>query len=165
MENENSRIEATNPDLDGMEQDYISAINEIKANSVPKDSYAKLKEENQKLLRSLMNGETISAEIAKPKANIEELHKKFTTPNSQLSNLEFVKTTLELRDARIEAGYPDPFLPIGKQIAPTAEDIQKAEKVASIYQECIDYADGDSELFTQELMRRTADTMPRRKAR
>ena len=52
-------------------------------------------------------------------------------------------------------GQPDPFLPMGAQIAPTADDEAKAEKAAQIYQECIDYADGDSKLFTQELMRRT----------
>ena len=44
---------------------------------------------------------------------------------------------------------------MGAQISPTAEDVQVAEKVAQIYQECVDYADGDSALFTQELQRRT----------
>lgn len=41
------------------EVDYVQAINDLKANSVPKDQYAKLKEENSRLLKSIINGETI----------------------------------------------------------------------------------------------------------
>jgi len=66
-----------------------------------------------------------------------------------------MKLTLELRNTLIAKGERDPFLPYGSQIAPTPEDVEKAEKAAQIYQECIDYADGDSKLFTQELQRRT----------
>ena len=54
-------------------------------------------------------------------------------------------------------GEPDPFLPYGKQISPTRQDEETAAKVAQIYQECIDYAEGDSEVFTNELQRRTRD--------
>ena len=71
------------------------------------------------------------------------------------NNLDYVKLALELRSSLIAEGKPDPFLPMGSQIAPTADDVEKAEKVAQVYQECIDYVDGDSKLFTQELMRRT----------
>ena len=64
---------------------------------------------------------------------------------------------MELRKQLIAKGEPDPFLPVGQQIQPTDFDIQTADKVASVLQECVDYADGDSEVFTNELMRRTID--------
>lgn len=54
-------------------------------------------------------------------------------------------------------GKPDPFLPVGNQIAPTDDDIAAAERVAKVLQECVDYADGDSAVFTNELQRRTID--------
>ena len=57
----------------------------------------------------------------------------------------------------MENGQPDPFIPVGKQISPSREDIEIAEKVAQVYKECIEYANGDSEVFTNELMRRTRD--------
>lgn len=64
----------------------------------------------------------------------------------------------------IESGNPDPFLPIGLRIAPTQEDIQAAERVADVLQQCLDYADGDNALFTAEFQRRTMNVpMPSRK--
>ena len=54
---------------------------------------------------------------------------------------------------RIE-GELDPFVPIGNKIKPTDDDFAKADKVAAVLQECVDYADGDSNVFTDELKRR-----------
>ena len=78
--------------------------------------------------------------------------------------MEFVKNTLALRQAIIDSGKPDPFLPMGNKIIPSDEDIATATRVANVLQECVDYADGDSAAFTNELQRRTVDIpMPRRK--
>ena len=57
----------------------------------------------------------------------------------------------------ISEGKPDPFLPIGEQILPTDEDVAAANKVAAVLQECVDYAEGDSAVFTNELQRRLVD--------
>ena len=51
--------------------DYIEAIKEIKENSVDKETYLKLKEENKKLLNSLVNGETLPAESQEQKVDID----------------------------------------------------------------------------------------------
>ena len=61
----------------------------------------------------------------------------------------------------IAEGKPDPFLPIGKQIMPTNEDIEAANRVAEVFQSCVDYAEGDSAVFTNELQRRTIDIKAR----
>ena len=37
-------------------QDYLSAISELKKNSVPKEEYAKLREENKQLLKTITDG-------------------------------------------------------------------------------------------------------------
>lgn len=143
---------------------YIEAIKEMKKNSVSKDAYEKLQKENKQLLSSLINGNQIDLQPTQEKApvDIDALRKELFNKDAEYSNLEFATKALELRDAVIEAGEPDPFLPIGNQISPTDEDVNKANKVAEALKSCIDYADGNSEIFTQELMRITVDTAPRK---
>lgn len=134
---------------------YIEAIKEIKANSVDKEVYRKLQEENKQLLNSLVNGETLTAEDVEPKESIEELRSKlFGTKRKDLTNLEFVDNSLKLRTALIESGEIDPFVPVGSKIKPTDEDFAKAKKVAEVLQECVDYAEGNPDVFTDELKRR-----------
>ena len=73
----------------------------------------------------------------------------YLQPNDcNLSNLEFWQKTLALREAVMEQGDPDPFLPVGTKISPTDDDVVKAENVAKVVQECIEEADGNSEVFT-----------------
>ena len=134
---------------------YIEAIKEMKANTVDKEAYLKLKEENKQLLNSLVNGEEIKGQDAEQKESIEELRSKlFGTKRKDLNNLDFVENALKLRNALMEAGQTDPFVPNGSKIKPTDEDFAKAKKVADTLQECVDYADGDPDVFTDELKRR-----------
>ena len=147
----------------GMEADYIAQIQELKNNSVSREAYEAMREENRKLLTSLVNGTGKSAEEpAAAKKSIEELRKNLFNSDS-LSNLEYCKTAVELRDRLIEEGHPDPFLPSGKNIVATDEDIACANRVAAALKQCIDYADGDSAIFTNELQRITVDTAPHRR--
>ena len=134
-------------------QDYLEAIQSLKQNSVDRSEYEKLKAENKKLINAVVNGQSADVESKPEYRDANEIREELF--NHEHSNLDYVKLALELRSTLMAEGNPDPFLPMGSQIAPTAEDEAKAEKVAQIYQECIDYADGDSKLFTQELMRRT----------
>ena len=134
---------------------YIEAIKEMKANTVDKEAYLKLKEENKQLLNSLVNGEEIKGQDAEQKESIEELRSKlFGTKRKDLNNLDFVENALKLRNALMVAGQTDPFVPNGSKIKPTDEDCAKAKKVADTLQECVDYADGDPDVFTDELKRR-----------
>lgn len=145
LRNEESVVDST--------EDYLAAIKELKQNTVDRQEYEKLKAENKRLINEVVNGQVVDVEAKSshrdPDAIREELF------NNEHTNLDYIKLALELRSSLMAEGKPDPFLPMGAQIAPTAEDVDKAEKAAQIYQECIDYADGDSKLFTQELQRRT----------
>jgi hypothetical protein len=139
--------------------DYISAINEIKQNSVDRKQYDKLKAENQKLLEALVDGKQIDVP-KKEEPNIPELRKKLF--GEDLNNLEYVNTALKLRDALIEKGETDPFLPVGDKVNLTQDAVDKAEHVANVLKECVEFADGDSGIFTAELQRRTIEAMPMR---
>lgn len=163
MEEEILNSESGNEQSEGT-IDYIEALKEMKQNTVPKSEYAKLKEENAKLLRNIINGEELPDDMKQhaetPKADIDALRKELYSGKNEMTNLEYISKTMELRDALIESGEPDPFVPSGHKLMPTREDVERAQAVADIYRECIDYANGDSEIFTQELMRRTVDAAP-----
>lgn len=135
--------------------DYIAAIKELKENSVDRSKYDALKAENKKLLDSIVNGTEIAQPAVEDKKSIEELRAAYLKEDQ--SNLDYITNTLKLREAIIAEGKPDPFLPIGEQIMPTDDDVKTAEKVAQVLQECVDYAEGDSAVFTNELQRRLVD--------
>ena len=147
-------------------QDYLAAIKELKENSVNRSEYEKLRAENKKLIDTVVNGLPGQEEqvvVKHSKEQIDDLRNDLFNSPRELNNLEFITKTMELREALMENGEPDPFLPVGKQISPTRDDIEGAEKVAQVYKECIEYAEGDSEVFTNELMRRTRDVkLPRK---
>ena len=135
--------------------DYIAAIKELKENSVDRSKYDALKAENKKLLDSIVNGTDVDLPAKEEKKSVEELRKEYLKEDQ--SNLEYITNTLKLREAIIAEGKPDPFLPIGNQIMPTDDDVKTANKVAQVLQECVDYAEGDSAVFTNELQRRMVD--------
>lgn len=145
--------------VDDTAVDYISAINELKQNTVDRSKYNELRAENKKLLESIVNGQQI--EIAQPEAkkSVEELREEWLNPDN--TNLQYIDSALKLREALIAEGKPDPFLPVGRQILPTDDDIACANKVASVLQECVDYAEGDSYAFTNELQRKLVDVKTR----
>lgn len=142
---------------ENVEQDtnnYIEAIKEMKANSVSKDAYKKLQDENKKLLESLIAGETIEAPktTVEEKVDLNELRKHLDEAESPI---DYCKTSLKLHEETLkQLGYND-YLPNGKKIRPTKEDEEKANLFIEQIKECIDYADGDDQLFIQELQRRT----------
>ena len=151
---EEKELNVTGEKVEDMTPDYLAAINELKQNSVNREDYNKLKAENKKLLDSIVNN--VPVEVQSPqRKSIEELRAAYLKEDQ--TNLEYISNTLKLREALISEGKPDPFLPIGEQILPTDEDVAAANKVASVLQECVDYAEGDSAVFTNELQRRLVD--------
>lgn len=151
-ENEQSVTQQENVEQDT--NNYIEAIKEIKANSVSKDAYKKLQDENKKLLESLIAGETIEAPktTVEEKVDLNELRKHLDEAESPI---DYCKTSLKLHEETLkQLGYND-YLPNGKKIRPTKEDEEKANLFIEQIKECIDYADGDDQLFIQELQRRT----------
>lgn len=155
-----TQVESGQENVNGGE-DYIKALKEMKERTVSKEQYDKLKAENCQLLQALVNGETI--EQPKPEENVDlnELRKSLFSPESDLSNLQYMEKTLKLRQEIIKQGGRDPFLPIGEKVNVTHDQIEAAERSAQIFQECVDFAQGDSGVFTAELQRRTKDVMPR----
>lgn len=136
-------------------EQYIAAIEEMRANTVSRDAYNKLRSENKQLLDALVSGKELPKEptVAPTPA---ELRKKLFG-GEDMSNLEYVETALTLRNSLIEAGERDPFLPYGDKVDITPEQIDTANKVAAGLQEMVDFAEGDSGVFSAEYQRRVKD--------
>ena len=140
------------------DEDLISAFKEMKKTHVPKEKYEKEREEKQQLLQMLVKGETIEApQASQNEVDIDQLRKELYSGKSDLNNLEYVSKTLQLRKALIEKGERDPFLPVGDRVTVTADHYEKADQVAQLLEECVEFADGDSGIFTAEYQRRVKD--------
>lgn len=168
MENDNVTNEELNNSENGTASEYIQAINEMKKNTVSKEEFDKLKEENKMLLNSLVNDVHTEGEEEKKEdaVDISKLREElFSTDNQDMTNLDYITKVMALRKALMDKGERDPFLPSGQNILPTDEDIKTANRVAEVYQNCIDIADGNPDIFTQELQRVTVDVAPQNKRR
>lgn len=161
MQNEELLTSETGEVIDNT--DYITAIKELKQNSVDKAKYDNLKQENKKLLNALVNGQEYEQPSVQNKANIDELRKKLNTEG--ITNLEYVDTALKLRDALILDGQDDPFIPQGSKYSPTQVDYDRANRVAQVLQEMVDDSDGNPEIFLNEYQKRVKDTTPTRAKR
>ena len=136
-------------------QNYIDTIQQLKENTVDRAKYEKLMAENKQLLNTLVNGGSIEQSVAKKEVDIPKLTDEILFGYN--NNLEYWQKSLELRNALLEAGKPDPFIS-RDPLNPASENAAAtAEKVAQVVQECIDYANGDNGVFTAELQRRTVD--------
>lgn len=149
IENENIELENIPEDMDA-----VDIINNLKENSVSKERYDKLVAENRKLMKSLANGERLEGEAPK-KPDINELRNSlYGEPDGDISNIEYIKRSLALRELNLELhgtdDYAGPY--------PTEEQLQNAQATAETFQECIDIAQGDDAVFTAELQRHFKDT-------
>lgn len=148
-------VEVTENQQTSGDVDYISALNEMKRNSVPVEKYDKLLAEQKKLLEAYCNGNPLASENLPPKKTIEELRRDLFDPKgSNELNLNYVKNALELREQIMNNGGIDPFLPNDYH----DDDVATAARVACAFQHCIDYADGNPDLFTSELQRITTES-------
>ena len=150
------------------EQNYIDTIKKLKENSVEKDKYNKVIEENKQLLKALTESRPPEQKEEAPKVDIQKLRKElYENEGKGLTNLQYIEKTLELRKALLEETGEDFFV---KRTNATQQDYERAEKTATILQECVDFAraSGDSNtgdsnisnIFNAELQRRLEERKP-----
>lgn len=140
-------------------QHYIEAINNLKATTVSKSKYDKLVEENKNLVNSLVNGDYTAAanNTVTEKKSIEDIMKEQAKYANKTDVIGYVETALEFRDRILEETGEDVFMSRGTNINPTQESYLSAQKTADIYRECLDYANGNGQVFINELQRRMTD--------
>lgn len=140
------------------DSDILKKFVELQKNSVPLDKYNEKVKQCQDLMDCIVEGKTPDGIDEKIEVDIDELRKNLF--GKDLTNLEYAKNALALRDELIRRGEQDPFLPSGTNVVLTANDYVEAQKVADAFAYCIEYANGDDQAFTNELMRLTKDNSP-----
>lgn len=140
------------------ETDYIQAIKDLKENTVSRDAFMKLKEENKRLISSLVEGKGEDGKPQKEVVDIGQLRNDLFNRDKVRTNLDHITASLKLRQANLDAGKGDDYIPMGVRYAPTSSDKEAAERVAAELQKCVDYADGDPDVFNSELQRVLKDT-------
>lgn len=144
------------PSINVTDKDLLDAFMELKKTSVPKSQYDEKCKQNKELMECIIDGQMPEGlEFKQPTVDVDELRKNLF--GKECTNLEYAENALKLRDELIRQGKPDPFLPVSSQYAPSNEDLVAAEKVAGAFRHCIEKAEGDSSIFTAELMRLTQD--------
>lgn len=143
--------------------ELAKAFKELKENSVSKEDYEKLQKENKELVAQIINGDggAGNGQPTPEKVDIKALREEIYGPKgADLSNLDYWKKTLKLRNAVIEQEGYDPFLPHGSKIKPSEYDAERAKAVAETVQKCIDEANDNSEVFTALLQAETSNDSP-----
>lgn len=149
-----------NPEMNnGQEEenvDYIQTIEQMRQNSVSKDKYEKLKEENKKLLNTLATGGQIQAE--EQKVDVDKLWEDiFNVRKKPLTDMEVVDKLLKIRESCLENEYRDIFVYGGPEFVPEASDYASAQQTAEVYQKCLDEADKSPRAFKAALIDNMVD--------
>ena len=151
MEN-NENVEIETPEMN-----YAEVIKNLKATTVSREEYERVMNENKTLANALATSpakSTDDAEVELPTDEyIDGLRKKLFKINGGLSNREFIKTSLDLRDALIARGERDPFLPVNKEYIDNPSDMAAVNNLANGLREIVDYCGQDDSLFNSELKR------------
>ena len=134
------------------DQEYLDEIEHLRDTTVPKEEYAKLKATNNELLKRLAKGDFDPQQEKPEEVDLNALRKSIF--QGSVTNLEYVKNALKLREEIIKKEGKDIFLPYGHNYTASQEDIDKAQNVADVLQECVDESDGNSQVFTAILQSR-----------
>lgn len=152
----NLTSESANEDNAGTEFDPVQALKELKANSVPKSEYDKACADRDKYLKAIFEGGE-SPEPDNTPVDVDALRKELFGGQKDLSNLEYAQKALQLRNELIDKQGVDIFVGKGYKFTPKNEDYESAQRLAEGLEYCIEVAEGDTDIFTRELMRITDD--------
>ena len=142
---------------DDKDESEVEALKKLKASTVPKKKYEELEAKYKQALDAIIDGNSVETEIVddNKKPTISELRSKLYGPgHKDMTNLEYVSNTLELRKQIMEQGGTDPFVPVGRKVKATYQDFETANSIADVLEECVKAADGDPVAFNNELRKR-----------
>lgn len=127
--------------------DYIEEINKLKANTVTKDEYNKLVGENKKLLDSILNGSGEGGGSKENEIKLESSETYRKMLGEDMTNLDYITTCLNLREAVLAEGGEDPFCMSNTEGNISDEQRESAERVAEGLKFMVAEADGDPDYF------------------
>lgn len=133
--------------------DYLTAIKELKQNSVSKEKYDALVTEKKNLLDALVNGKEVSepeTEVLEPR---ETYYKKYKE-NKFSNDLEYWDNFLKLRKATINECGADPCVtgnygltPDGGRMEPSYGEEDSIKEQMELMESYVKEADGNPNVF------------------
>lgn len=143
------------------QDDLVEALKKAKEDSVPKEKYLKLKEENKRLINAFANGEEMPGKKEEERIPTEQLRKNLLEAKT---NLDYAKASLALRDRNLEENGVDDYLPNSSTYNPTQQDKESAERTAEVLRQCIEESNGNPKVFAALFDSRLEDiALPRKK--
>lgn len=160
MDNQDLELNNQNQELD-----IVDDIQQWKQSHVDKTEYEKVLADNRKLMKALMNGENVGTKAPeKPVVDKNKLRLELFGEGSNLGVCERFEKMIELRNAELADGKPDPAF--GKGINWTNDEKAELAGAFDTYQHCLEVAQGDDQRFVMELNRLTRDVaIPRKRGR
>lgn len=154
-------------EIETPEQSLVEQVVELKKNSVSKDEYNKLAQQNKELMAALIEGGQVEGEPSEPEPiDISKLVTEMRQMDNTTLDIEYVQKALDYRNAVIEqfGEENDPFCPTQSRFTPSNEDKEKAQNVADVFQQCIEESKGNNAVFLALLQERTRDIkLPKKK--
>lgn len=125
-------------------EDYITALGEVKANSVDKSEYERVLAENTKLTNALASG------IRKEEPEVEEVVNpadiiKRMAENKYKNNLEYCSDVVKLRETIMQTTGSDPCVNYSGE--DVSAEINRSERVFELFNSAIEEAEGDPVKF------------------
>lgn len=136
-------------------------LKKVKQNSVSKEEYDRLVQRNKQLSERYLDSldeQNNKAKSEEPKPDVQKMRDELFGDNrKEMTNLEYMDKVVKFRDAAIESGERDPFLPTGGQDKDSLEAHNTAEKVANGLKQMIKDANGSPEAFNALYQARVDD--------
>ena len=135
--------------------DYIAEIENLKANSVSKDDYLKLKNENAKLIKTLATNQKLEQEEKQPEVSKEQKiarHKELVdlvTNTDGRKGVDIIKDVIEFRDLTKELYGVDPMIVNIHDGSKTDSDKmqESVDRTMDGFKEILETCDGTEEDF------------------
>lgn len=120
--------------------DFVSALAELKENTVDRAEYERVLGENRTLTNALAKGYSYNAKDEEI-IDVDGLRKELFDPKaSRKTDLEYFEKILKLRDGIMADGGPDPFLPHNREYKANSIDEASAQRIADGIKHCVEYA-------------------------
>lgn len=129
---------------------------EFKRQHVTREEYLREKERADSYLQAILENreDEIAQQEGSDKIDYRDIAKKMFVDDNSMSDLEYITNACNLRRARMAEGERDPFLPDNY----TDRDVEIANNVADVFEDCIRQADGNDASFRALLLSRIKDT-------
>ena len=129
---------------------------DFKKNFVSREQFEAEKRRADGYLAAILNNreEDVAASESGEKVDPEEIARKTFVEDNNMTDLEYVENCLKIREARLAAGEPDPFLPDD----PDDKAYEIAQNVADVFEDCIKGANGNNATFMALIQSRMKDS-------